>query len=222
LVRICVSIPTTTTATTIGVMRDLAEPDLIELRLDYATERLDLQRLRDSTPIPLIATARVPSHGGRWGSGEAERLRLLLSAVNAGFDYIDAESESDFLGKLVGESHKGGASVIVSSHNLDRMPSLQEILATSREAKGAGADLVKIVGMALSPSDNLPCLEYLAREPGNVCFAMGALGVPSRVLSPLMGGAFTYASAGKGGGVAPGQPTLSSLREVYHLMGVTS
>jgi 3-dehydroquinate dehydratase type I len=222
MVRICVSVPAATTAATIGVIRGLVEPDLVELRLDYATEPLDLQGLRDSTHVPLIATARVPSHGGWWGGGEAERLRLLLSAVGAGFDYIDVEVESDFLGELVGEAHEWGASVIVSRHHLDRAPSLAEILATHREAKGAGADLVKVVGMARSPSDNLPCLEYLAREPGNVCFAMGALGVPSRVLSPLMGGAFTYASAGEGGGVAPGQPTLSSLREAYRLMGVAA
>ncbi len=218
MVRICVSVPATTTVAAIEAIRGLAKPDLIELRLDYAVERLDLRKLRESTSIPLIGTARVPSHGGRWGGGE--RQRLLLSAVRDGFDYVDVEVDSVSLGELVEKIHDKGASVIISRHHLDRTPPLDEILAAHAEAKAAGADVVKVVGTAGAPSDNLPCLEYLAREPGNVSFAMGALGVPSRVLSPLMGGAFTYASAGEGGGVAPGQPTLASLREAYRLMGV--
>jgi 3-dehydroquinate dehydratase type I len=222
MVRICVSIPATTTAATTGVIRGLTKPDLIELRLDYAAERLDLRKLRESTSIPLVGTARVPSHGGRWSGGEGERQRLLLSAVRAGFDYVDVEADSVSLGELIEKAHGKGALVIVSRHYLDRTPALGEILTSHSEAKGAGADIVKIVGTAVSPSDNLFCLEYLAREPGNVSFAMGALGVPSRVLSPLMGGAFTYASAGEESSVAPGQLTLASLREAYRLMGVAS
>ena len=219
MVRICVSVPATTTATTIEAIRSLAKPDLIELRLDYATERLDLEKLRESTSIPLIATARLLSHGGRWDLGEGERQRQLLSAVKVGFDYVDVEEDTVLLGELVGKVHDRCTSVIVSRHYLDRMPPLNEILAVHGEAKRAGADVVKIVGTATSLSDNLPCLGYLAREPGNVSFAMGVHGVPSRVLSPLMGGTFTYASAGEA--VAPGQPTLQSLREAYRLMGVS-
>jgi 3-dehydroquinate dehydratase len=49
---------------------------------------------------------------------------------------------------------------------------------------------------------------------------MGPLGVPSRVLSPMMGGCWTYASASVVGRVAPGQLTINQLREAYRLMGV--
>jgi len=92
------------------------------------------------------------------------------------------------------------------------------MIAAHHSAKEAGADVVKIVGTAMSVMDNMPFLEYVARAPGSVGFAMGALGVPSRVLSPLMGGAWTYASAGES--VASGQPNVESLREAYRLMGV--
>jgi 3-dehydroquinate dehydratase type I len=193
---------------------------MIELRLDYAAERLDLTKLRESTNTQLVATARLPTQGGRWGRGEGERQKLLLSAARAGFDYIDAEIDTVSLDDLVGKLHDKHASVIVSRHYLDRSPSLAEALAVHGEAKKAGADTVKVVGTALSPADNLACVEYLAREPGNVSFAMGAHGVPSRVLSPLVGGAWTYASASEGAEVAAGQMTLASLREAYRLMGV--
>ena len=220
MVRICVSIPTETTKATIDAIHNLVKPDLVELRLDYATERLDLRSLRKSTGIPIIGTTRVLSHGGRWGGDEEDRRRLLLSAAVAGFDYIDVEADSLSLSELVMKIHGKGASVIVSRHYLDRTPPLGEILTVHEYAKGAGADIVKVVGAASSFPDNLPYLEYLALKPGNLGFAMGALGILSRVLSPLLGGAFAYASINEDGSVAPGQPAASSLRETYRLMGV--
>jgi len=222
MVVICVSVPATTTAEAIEDIRLLQRPDMVELRLDYAAEHINLDRLRASTGAALVATARLPGHGGRWAGGEVERQRLLLSAAEAGFEYVDAEADSACLGELVAAAHDRGASVVVSRHFADGTPKLSEALAVHGEAKAAGADVVKVVGTAMSPADNLPCLEYLGREPGNVGFAMGALGVPSRVLSPLMGGAWTYASSAGGRGVAPGQMTLADLRETYRLMGVAA
>lgn len=218
MVRICVSIPARTTAAAVESIRGLTKPDLVELRLDYAGERLDLAKLREATSVPLIATARLPSHGGRWSGGEGERQLLLLSAAEAGFDYVDVEADSNQIGALVEKLHLSRVRVVVSRHLLDRTPQLDEMLGIHSAAKEAGADIVKIVGTATRPADNMPCLGYLSQMPGNVSFAMGVGGVPSRVLSPLMGGAWTYASAGEA--VAPGQPTIESLREAYRLMGV--
>ncbi len=217
--RICVAVPATTTADALETIRHLEEPDLIELRLDYTLEALNLRALRKSTDVPLIATARLPSHGGRWVRGEDKRRALLRSAASEGFDYVDAEIDSYSIGELATEVHAAGVKLIVSRHYLDRAPSLNEIMEKHMEAKGVGADVVKVVGSVSSPADNLSCLEYLGREPGNVCFNMGPLGVPSRVLSPLMGGRWTYASASDEGWVAPGQLTIEALREAYRLMG---
>jgi 3-dehydroquinate dehydratase type I len=221
LVKICVSVPVTSTGAAVEAMCGLATPDIIELRLDYATDRLDLAKLRESTNAPLMATVRLSAHGGRWVGGEGERQQLLISAARAGFDYLDVEADSISVAELVGKLHESHVSVVVSHHFLERTPSLQETLAIHYEAKRAGADVVKVVGTATSPADNLPCLEYLAREPGNVSFAMGAYGVLSRVLSPLVGGAWTYVSSEVGSEVAPGQMALTSLREAYRLMGVS-
>jgi len=218
--RICVVVPATTMVDTMKIMSRLPEPDLVELRLDYATEALNLHLLRESTQVPLIATARLPHHGGRWAKSEGERYALLHSAAKEGFDYVDAEIDSPSLGELATKVHAAGVSLIVSHHDLDRAPSLNEILAMHGEAKGVGADVVKIIGSAACAEDNLPCLEYLGRWPGNVCFNMGLLGVPSRVLSPMIGGLWTYASASEAGRVAPGQLTIDGLREAYRLMGV--
>ena len=220
--RICVAVPATTTAVVLKTIHHLKEPDLIELRLDYAAEALNLKVLRKSTDVPLIATARLPSHGGRWVKGENERRALLRSAVQEGFDYVDAEIDSPSISELAHKVHAVGSKLIISRHYLDRAPGFDEIIATHVEARGVGADVVKVVGSAACPADNLPCLEYLGREPGNVCFNMGPLGVPSRVLSLLMGGCWTYASASDTGRVASGQLTIEALKEAYRLMGVSS
>ncbi len=218
MVKICVSVPARTMGSTLETIRGLSRADLIELRLDYAVEQLDLAKLRKSTSTPLVATARIQAHGGRWALGEFERQKLLLSAAEMGYDYIDVEADSCHLGALAGKLHATGTTVIVSRHYLDRTPTLEEMLEAHHNAEDAGADIVKIIGTAKKAEDNLPCLEYVARAPGSVGFAMGFHGVPSRVLSPLMGGAWTYASAGEA--VAPGQLTLESLRETFRLMGV--
>ncbi len=49
--RICVAVPATTTADVLETIHRLKEPDLVELRLDYAAEALNLKVLRKSTDV---------------------------------------------------------------------------------------------------------------------------------------------------------------------------
>ena len=51
-----------------------------------------------------------------------------------------------------------------------------------------------------------------------VSFAMGDLGLISRVLCPLVGGDFTYASIEKGKESAAGQMTVEDLRKLYEMV----
>jgi len=48
--------------------------------------------------------------------------------------------------------------------------------------------------------------------------AMGPLGLVSRILCPLIGGDFTYASMEKGKESASGQITVTELRKLYDMM----
>jgi 3-dehydroquinate dehydratase len=50
---------------------------------------------------------------------------------------------------------------------------------------------------------------------------MGEYGSPSRILSPLFGGLYTYASVGAGKEVARGQISIENLRSIYMLMGLS-
>ena len=84
----------------------------------------------------------------------------------------------------------------------------------------AGADICKVVTTARSFEDNLSVLQLISEFPKTklVSFAMGPLGVTSRVLCPLVGGDFTYASIEKGKESAPGQITVRDLTKIYEMV----
>lgn len=212
--RICLSVAAYTTEHVLDAIR-LNSPDLYEVRLDYQTRPIDLEEVRAATGAPLIATCRA-----RGGLDEKIRVAQLIEASRAGFDYVDLESGCAALTEASEEIHGKGSRLIVSHHDARSTPTREKMRALLDASMRAGGDICKIVGTARGPGDNLVYLGFVAENPGNVCFGMGRLGVPSRVVSPLLGGAFTYASTAAGEECAPGQLTLGQMREVYRLMGV--
>jgi 3-dehydroquinate dehydratase type I len=220
--QICVSVPCINTVYVLEKISKLVKvADLIEVRLDYLKGELDLDAIRASTPLPIIATNRVVAEGGFWDGDEGERIDTVLSAIDAGFDYADLELVSD-LHSHANEIRKRGGKLIASHHELERPPSITEMENILKTCKTAGAKICKIVNVAHNYRDNLTCLDFVARNPGNVSFCTGTNGIPSRILSPLLGGAFTYASTDEGQELAPGQLTAVKMRQLYRLMGVTS
>jgi 3-dehydroquinate dehydratase-1 len=86
-----------------------------------------------------------------------------------------------------------------------------------RKQLAAGAAICKVVTTARSIADNLAVLQLIRDFPGTnvVSFAMGDMGQISRVLCPLAGGYFTYASVKEGRESAAGQLTVKELRKIY-------
>ena len=178
--------------------------------------------IRDSTDLPLIATNRRKDQGGHSRTSEQDRVALILDAVEAGFDYADLELNTPDLDELGSRAKALGGSLVISHHDFEGTPSAEELRETMGQMVERGADVCKIIGTAQSPGDNLTYLSLFGspRERRLVCFGMGRDGILSRVLSPIAGGEFTYASSHEGGGSAPGQLTLAEMREIYTLMGV--
>ena len=220
--RICVVIQAVTTEHAVNRLRSVepAAPDLIEIRLDYARDKIDLWDIRSSTGAPLIATCRANWQRGCSIAFERERVGFILKACEAGFQYADIEFSTPNLTKLAQEIHDLGSDLIVSHHDCQGTPgedAMEEVLSLSL---AVGGDVCKVVGTANTYEENLAYLDFVRRNPGTVSFGMGLRGVPSRLISPLVGGAFTYASAVKGEESAPGQLTLEEMRGIYALMGV--
>lgn len=213
--RICVAIQGESMDIVIEGLLRSGQADLIEIRLDYRLEPLDLDAIRNGTGKPLIATNRRRDQGGYADETESERIQLLCDAVEAGFEYVDLGSTTEKLGNTVSKMQTLGAKVIVSHHDFDNPIGLDQLEEIHQRLAKTGCDIIKIIGWTSCYEDNLPYLEYNKRYPGNVSFGMGELGVTSRILAPLSGAEYTYASLESGQEVASGQVPLNALWETY-------
>ncbi len=72
----------------------------------------------------------------------------------------------------------------------------------------------------MSAADNITVLRLIRDFPDTkiVSFAMGEAGWLSRVMAPLAGGYFTYASLGAGRESAAGQLTVDELKTIYEVI----
>ena len=206
----------------IGRAEDLGA-DLIEVRFDFMYEVGDVRDLVTSSSLPLIATNRLKEQGGKREIKEEERVRVLLDAAEGGFDYVDLELTMPSLSSTVKQVKELGAKVIISYHNFEETPPLSSLKETIDRMVRAGADICKLITMAKRVSDNITCFNLIREELSRtriVCFAMSELGVLSRVLSPIIGSEFTYASIRPKRETAPGQLTIQELREIYSSIGL--
>jgi 3-dehydroquinate dehydratase type I len=230
-VKICVPVPAKNLEEALEMVQsaEMDGADIIEIRLDYMDnlEMLDnldnLRRIVESCSKPLIATNRSIGQGGRCCLSDEQRLKTLIKAAKAGFEYIDIELTVRRLKEAVNAAKGYGAKIIISLHDFRCTPSLREMKKIFREQIKAGADICKIVTTANNVTDSIRCLAFtyeMSKKANLVCFAMGEKGLLSRALSPLFGASFTYASLGRGLETAPGQITIRELREIYGRLSV--
>ena len=211
-----------------GVVRSLRLleshcPDFIEIRFDAIRSPSSLSKIRAATERPLIATNRSKAQGGLFHGTERARLQTLMEAAREEFDYVDLELGTKDVRKTVRQIKRNGARAIISSHNEKYTPDKEALESILANEKRAGADICKIVGSAKSYTDSLRCLRFVdkhARRTKLVCFSMGRLGIPSRILSPLLGGYFTFASFRNGRETAAGQIPIDDLQILYKELGV--
>jgi 3-dehydroquinate dehydratase type I len=191
--------------------------DMLELRMDLVGS--GWRELAQHLHKPWIATLRDRAHRGEFTGSEEERVNELMQAVKLGAAVIDVEMDCPALGDLV-KSIKGRARCLVSYHNWDGTPTLEQLSGTVQRQLAAGADICKVVTMANSVNDNLAVLKLLGLYPwiDIISFAMGPVGALSRVLSPLAGGYLTYASMDEAGGSAPGQMSVETMRNIYRMI----
>lgn len=223
--KICVSVIPESVGDALNLIKKAEEQhvDFIEVRLDRIKELDKLSIIASHTEIPLIATNRTTSHGGKFSGSEAERRQTLLKAARSGFEYVDLELDMPELEGVIRTVRPTGAKTIISFHDFKTTPNIPTLRKILGEEKAKGADICKIVTMANTPMDNLIILNFLhesCKKFKVVCFAMGALGTPSRLLSPLFGGYFTIAALERGKETAPGQMTIQELKKIYEILRV--
>ncbi len=220
---ICVPIRARNTPEALDKMTRAARlADLVELRLDLM-ETFDLETLLGQAPCPVIVTYRSVKEGGRGRATYREQVRILTRAAAAGARWIDVEFGMPREFKRVIRKNRRDAGLLVSCHLQHGTPDRKSLEELLWRMDTMNADMVKIVTLARSYEDNLRVLGLipLARKLGIgvVAFCMGPKGRPSRVLAPLLGAAFTFASLKAGEETAAGQLFLEETRWILNRLG---
>lgn len=206
------------------VNREMAAIREIEPLVDMFEVRIDLigsgwQEVAGQLGKPWIACNRTAREGGNWQGSEARRKEELLRACEMGASIVDIELGITNLERVV-PIIKKRAKCLISFHELEKTPPLNNLKKIVKMQLAAGADICKVVTTAQKFKDNLTVLELVVEFPKTniIAFAMGALGLPSRALSPLIGGSIAYAAIREGGESAPGQITVAELHKLYRMV----
>lgn len=213
---ICVSIARGRHRHVIAEHRHLAEQGakLVEIRLDYIRGSVNIKRLLQDRPCPVVMTCRRERDGGRFAGTEAERQLLLRTAIAEGADYVDLEEDV-----AASIPRYGATKRIVSYHDFRQTPDDLESLH-ARLAQ-LDADVVKICTMANRPQDNTRMFRLLSKvNVSTVAFCMGDMGIPSRILAGKYGAPFTYATFHADRALAPGQLSFEQMKNVYGYDGI--
>ena len=206
------------------VNKDLAAIKAIEPLVELFEVRIDLigdgwQKVVKQLHKPWIACNRSAEEGGKWEGDEARKIAELVTATELGADIVDIELNTRNLEAALPVIKKR-AKCLLSFHELEKTPPLDKMKAIVQKELEAGADICKVITTAQRFGDSLAVLQLIAEFPGTkiISFAMGPLGLASRILCPLVGGYLTYASIEEGKASAPGQITVRDLRAIYEMM----
>ena len=239
--NICVTL---TSRNEYALMNDLLELkgkafDLIEWRADYYSadeknrENLTLKPLRLIRKMlgnkPIIATFRDQSEGGQRKVDPNKLLELRKDHIASGLvDIIDLElmnfrtkegQETELSREyeaLLKQAKEKGMKVILSAHDFNGTPEVQEMIEVLRLEEKFGADLAKIAYFAKDYRDAEKLLEASKAAGVNlliphIAIAMGEEGMMTRYSKDLSSSAVTFASISESS--APGQLSLDELHE---------
>lgn len=179
---------------------------LIELRLDRIGNIDHLEEIIEASDVPVVATDRKNKNN-------------LILAIEAGCNFVDVELETNkkVRSTIIKKARGHGCKVIISKHDFRCTPSNKTLLRIIHQEKEVGADIGKIVTMANSIEDCHRILGLIIEAEKIdfplLAFAMGDVGRFTRVIAPLFGAPFTYASIDKP--VEPGQLSVVALKRIY-------
>lgn len=199
--------------------------DLVEFRIDRFTDSADaVAQLVQRSPLPCILTCRPTWEGGEYAGDDATRLAILEQVLTSAHPptYIDVELLAwqksaelrDRLQPLV-QGDQAATGLILSSHDFERRPAdlYKKIQAMADEP---ACRVIKVAWFARSLRDNLEAFEILASQyKPAIALCMGEFGLPSRVLAKKFNALLTFAAIDDTSGTAPGQPTLTEIKQLY-------
>jgi 3-dehydroquinate dehydratase-1 len=224
-IKVCVSVHPKTVDEAFDLIEEAEaqHADLIEVRLDSLKNYIRIAEIPSCSKTPLIATNKSTENHGNFYGSEDKRQKILVDAARNGFEYVDVDLFIPNIRELIDNLREAGAKPIVSFHDFDGTLELSRLNLVLEEEIALGAEVCKIITTAKSVEDNLTTLNFVSeasKKAKIVCFAMEELGKPSRLLSPVFGAFFTFASLDEKRKTAKGQLTIQEMRQAYELLGL--
>lgn len=223
LPRICIALGLPDVPTLLDHARREAEAGetFLEFRLDFLDNPCKgaeaiapfLEQFPECT---VLATCRRHQNHGKFNGSIEEQLAILDMAVQSGAHAIDIEIESAEAAQEKLAPFRGRVQVVISYHNYEATPPMDTVV---NRVMRVPADAYKVVTTARKPSDNVRVLSVAKALPKErlIVLAMGDLGFPTRVLSPVFGAVYTYAAPMFAQGTAAGQVSARYLRHLYRV-----
>jgi 3-dehydroquinate dehydratase/shikimate dehydrogenase len=186
--------------------------DLIELRLDHASDP-DAAAALAGRRTPVVVTCRARWEGGAFEGSEIERLTILTAALQQGAEYVDIEIKAGFDDLIRVD---GGKRIVLSMHDFDGLPA--DLAERVRAMRQKGARIVKVAAAVKSLCDNLTLREAAGDDANTVVIGLGPAGIPTRLLPAHFGSCWTYA----GDGYAPGQIPAAQMLDEFGFRRITT
>lgn len=209
---ICVSIAEKTAEDCIRTLEDI---EFGEVRIDALIKpsEAEVKRIFNSHKN-LIATCRTKE------IKDSERKNLLKTAIECGAKFVDIEAEAtdDYKNEISGFAQRKECKIIISYHNYEKTPVKAELDQIVQWCFDSGADIAKIACMINEPADNARLLGLLDSKRKLVIIGMGEKGRVTRIVAPLLGSVFTFASSRKGRETAPGQIEIEELENIFKVL----
>jgi 3-dehydroquinate dehydratase-1 len=163
--------------------------DLIELRLDICGFKTSHLKGIFALGKEIIATYREDS-----SKASNHKMDQLKAAIELGAKYIDIEIELDEKQQeeLIIHAKGYGVKVIISYHNYEKTPRIEELKEIISKARQKGADLVKIATKVNFRNDCLTLFNLYEGEENLIAFGMGDDAKFTRVTALFLGSPFTY------------------------------
>jgi 3-dehydroquinate dehydratase/shikimate dehydrogenase len=202
-----------------------AGAEMLELRTDYLADP-DAEKMKAvlaaarKSGLPVIVTCRDKAEGAAVDLPQPLRTEILAEAVLAGADFIDCEFQKykdpdtrDRIKAALAERPKAG--LILSAHSFSGpFPNASKTVSDIMRAEPSA--IPKVVYKANHINDCFPALDLLLHhEHDAIVLCMGPAGIITRILAKKLGAFATFASLDSALATAPGQITVSDMKELY-------
>lgn len=187
--------------------------DVLEFRID-ALKNPDIKEIKDTINeinFPMIATNRISTEGGSFKGPEEDRINILYECADL-VDYVDIELQSN--DEYIKKIHDTGVKTIVSYHDFEKTPDLNEITYIVEKEQELG-DIAKVAFMPQNLEDTLTILAVLSHCENTIAISMGDLGSYTRVMASKFNSPITFA-AGRDA-TAPGQIDIETMKSLLNM-----